>query len=262
MYGQKMPKKILSLFLAFTTLGLSSVLASPITSGFYGGISSGIERLNGQRNERYDADPTAFTPQILTRNKDMKKHGPVAEVFAGYLGRLHNFAWGLEAFYGLGKVEDTIVREWIDQPNVSDFVEYYQAKFEKRNSFGLHARFGGILDDSTFVYILAGISANQLRYNTQSLSVNPSILGGGEIFILSDKGTPYATRKLGYGIDYGIGFEHQLDRCRFGLELYINNMKTHKFNFPFNPPFDPSPQIYALIRPINTILKFKASLSF
>jgi hypothetical protein len=204
----------------------------------------------------------SFIPKNYFRrrsNQDMKKNGPLANIFGGYLYRYKNFAISGEAFYELGKVEDKIDRSWTQGgADTVDFQGYYTAILEKKNGFGFRANIGGVLYDKTFLYALLGVSGSQLRYSSVSslLDVNSAA---------NYQPSYNAKRKLSYGFDYGVGVQHQLGQWRIGIEAYIRNIKNQSFNFdlnPTNPTIQPQPQVYAKLKPNLVAIALKAIFVF
>ena len=73
----------------------------------------------------------------------------------------------------------------------------------------------------------------------------------------------FSQRKLAYSFDYGLGMVFQTGRLRFGVEGYIANMKKQGLHFPFLPYTDYArPNVIVHIKPVNTVIKFKASILF
>jgi|GEM_PF-6497193 len=248
-----------NLILLTTTLCLgcsANANATSFSSGFYVGMGAGMERMNGQRSERMNDDQHGFTPQVLSHNQDMKKHGHLIDFFGGYLHRLQNFAIGLEAFFGVGRVSSEINKKWSDDPTGLGILDEwkYKATLEKKNHFGLHGRIGYVAFDRVFVYGLIGFSACQLRYSSdqQIFDTTPAL-----------HQSQFSQRKLAYGFDYGLGAEYQSGPYRFGVEGYVANFKRQLFHFPFNKDvYGGSPNIQVSIKPIHTVIKIKLSISF
>ncbi|WP_242508845.1 outer membrane protein [Candidatus Finniella inopinata] len=246
--------------LSVLTVALSlggSANASTISSGFYVGMGAGMERMNGQRSERMDsADSSIYSSQTFTQNKDMKKHGPLVNVFGGGLYRCNNFAVAGEAFFEMGKTEDKIIRDWFETISVTNTKGYYSAVLEKRSCFGFRVNVGGIVKDRFFVYGLLGLSATQLRYSTVASMIEQSSIGSGR-FVTETK------RKLAYGFDYGVGVQYQINQWRIGIEGYIRKIKSQQFYFQLNDPnFAPEPTYNATVKPFITGVNIKFSLTF
>jgi hypothetical protein len=229
--------------------------ANSISSGFYAGIGAGMERLNGKRNEWLEADPISFDSQTFTHDRDIKKNGHLSSLFGGYLYRYQNFAIAGEVFYEFGKVEDKIERDWIDQPGFLDSQGFYAATIEKKNGFGFRANIGGIIAESNFVYGLIGISATQVRYNS-----NHSYLMLTETEFYKIHGN--VTRKLAYGIDCGLGVQRQLGQWRIAAETYVRTIKMQSLVSAFEPRFDPHPIVHAKFKPSVIGLAVKVILTF
>ena len=246
-----------NLVLATAALGLGcGAHASVISSGFYVGMGGGMERMNGQRSERMDTDPTAFEAQVFTNKQDMKKHGHLLNLFGGYLYKWNCFAIAGEAFYEFGRIEDKITRTWVDSPGVLDFKGNYSASLEKKNSFGFRINIGGILKDRFFAYALLGLSASQLRYSTTASLLDPTAPA-------AYKQEFEASRKLAYGFDYGLGLQYQVNQWRLGVEGYIRNIKSQTLSFKFNDPhLHPQPVFHATFKPLMTVVTVKFSLTF
>ena len=248
--------------LSVLTVALSlgcSANASTISSGFYVGMGAGMERMNGQRSERMDDPLGNYLPQSFSNKQNMKANGPLVDVFGGYLHRFEHFAVGLETFFGVGKVSDTINRSWVANSSGAECT--YKATVEKKNHFGIHVQLGTFLFERVFVYGLAGFRACQLRYASEQQAYQA---GDGTGFNpTSLQQSQFSQSKLAYGFDYGLGVAFQTGRLRFGVEGYITNMKQQGFQFPFLPYEDHSrATVNSHIKPINTVLKFKVSITF
>lgn len=244
------------ILLVLFILDTHDLFSSPISSGFYTGVTIGMEGLRGHRDDGLHTNPLSYDPQIFSENKRIKEHGHIASIFGGYLYRHHSYGIGGEGFFEAGKVANKIDCHWIDNQDIamSNNKGHYLTFVEKKNSFGFKVLLGGIFKEN-FVYLLFGSSMTQFRY---SANVDYTV----DFPSFETYPTEKSIRKLACSFDYGLGIQHQTGSWKFGVEAYCRRFKNQLFTFALNPDLDPSPIVCTKVKPFIQGLSFKLAYAF
>ena len=152
---------------------------------FYGGVSLGVERMEGSRSESVSEDNAnlgnnTYITTTYSNNKTMKGNNAVVSALAGFLSKISttSFYIGPELYVGRGNTKDSLNNTHAGiQPTLGGgYNVYYSTSIQRKYFYGALIRLGYKFCNTYLGSVSIGIERGQFLRKRVSDNYNPDAL--------------------------------------------------------------------------------------